>query len=304
LKVLIYALGGGWGHLTRAVALARALGSSAQVRVLANSPYISIVRKAMPELLIDPVRTREEAVLAIQARTDVLVVDTFPRGLGGELATVLPGLAATKVLIHRVINPDYAAKVGLGAFVAENYDCIFCPGERGVLSDLPQAFFTTPWLVRQPVHVDTDGVQVVVCAAGNAEEMPWYGEAAALLSRIVRVRCIAPDLPPGCPPEIWVRYWPLIDWIASARAVIGGAGYNTVNECVALAVPLIARPWPRKYDDQRRRAGQHAGIKVVRTPLEACDAARVALSGPLAERPPFRNGATDAAAWILARNPS
>ena len=41
-RFLIYALGGGWGHLTRAVALANALPFG-QTRILTNSPYASLV---------------------------------------------------------------------------------------------------------------------------------------------------------------------------------------------------------------------------------------------------------------------
>ena len=44
---LIYALGGGWGHLTRAVALASIAQRERPVRILTNSPYASIVAAAV-----------------------------------------------------------------------------------------------------------------------------------------------------------------------------------------------------------------------------------------------------------------
>ena len=305
MTILIYALGGGWGHVTRAAALSRAIGPAARVRILANSPYLQIVQAARsahtagetPELEIEAVTTREEAASRIsEEKPDVLVVDTFPRGLGGELAELLPSLRALKVLIHRDLRPEYVSWADLRAFVAARYDCVLCPGERGPLADLAQAFVTAPWLVRAPVTVKP-GVDVVVCAGGNAEEMPWYGEVAALLARDVSVRCLAPELPPGCPPELWIRYWPSIDWIASAGAVVGGAGYNTVNECLALSVPLIARPWPRKYDRQRLRAEQCPNATIVETPDEAARAALDALARPRIP-PAFTNGADEAAQWI------
>jgi hypothetical protein len=292
LNILIYGLGGGWGHITRAAALARAIGPKAQVRIVANSPYLSIVQAAMPELGI------EAAPGITGKKPDVLVVDTFPRGLTGELAQLLPSLRALKVLIHRDIKPEYVSWAGLRTFVAGCYDCVLCPGERGPLADLPQAHFTPPWLVRPPVEIKP-GVDVIVCAGGNAAEMPWHGEVAALLARDADVRCLAPELPPGCPPELWIRYWPSIDWIASARAVVGGAGYNTVNECLALSVPLIARPWPRKYDRQRLRAEQCPNVTIVETPDEAARAALDALARPHVPPPVFRNGAIESAERIL-----
>src|SRR5579871_6283318 len=95
---LIYALGGGFGHLTRASALARAAVPDTIVRILTNSPYASCVQRAMPELdiaVIDPEMSvaagRSEAVRQIEsAAPDCLIVDAFPRGLGGELAEYIP----------------------------------------------------------------------------------------------------------------------------------------------------------------------------------------------------------------------
>jgi UDP:flavonoid glycosyltransferase YjiC (YdhE family) len=290
LNILIYALGGGWGHVTRAAGLARALGPAARVRILANSPYLDIVKAAMPELGIEEVST-------VQEDPDVLVVDTFPRGLVGELANLLPSLRAWKVLIHRDLKPEYVSWAGLRTFVGDHYDCVLCPGERGALADLPHARFTAPWLVRPPVAVQP-GVDVVVCAGGNAGEMPWYGEVAARLARDVSVRCLAPEIPPGCPPELWIRYWPSIDWIAGAGVVVGGGGYNTVNECRALAVPLVVRPWPRKYDRQRLRAKRCPNATIVDTPEEGARAALEALARPRIPPPNFKNGAEEAARWI------
>jgi hypothetical protein len=298
LNILIYALGAGWGHVTRAAALSRAIGPAARVRILANSPYLRIVRAAAPDLEIEPVFTREEAAARIvEDQPDVLVVDTFPRGLGGELASLLPSLPALKVLVHRDLRPEYVSWGDLRTFVAAHYDCVLCPGEKGPLADLTQAFFTAPWLARPPLAV-SPRVDVVVSAGGTVEELLWYGEVAALLARDVSVRCLAPELPPGCPPELWIRYWPSIDWIASAGAVVGGAGYNTVNECRALGVSLIARPCPRKYDRQHLRAKQCPNATIVETPDEAARAALEALARPRIPVPVFTNGANDAAVRI------
>jgi len=36
-----------------------------------------------------------------------------------------------------------------------------------------------------------------------------------------------------------------MDLFGCASAIVGGAGYNTVAECLAWEVPLVARAWPR-----------------------------------------------------------
>lgn len=297
MNILIYALGGGWGHITRAAALARAL-TFTRVRILANSPYLPIVKTAMPELWLEAVSTYQEMVTRIEAmQPDVLIVDTFPRGLGGELADVLRSLPAWKILIHRDLKPEYVRWANLRRFVAAHYDLVLCPGESGPLANLDAAQFTAPWLIRPPVAVEP-AIDVVVCASGNAVESAWYGAVAARLSPHCGLRCLAAELPEACPPELWMRYWPSLDWIAAARVVVGGAGYNTVNECLALSVPLIAHPWPRKYDRQQRRAEECPNVTIVGTPEEAAGAVLEALARHSKARHAFKNGAEEAAESI------
>jgi hypothetical protein len=321
---LIYALGGGWGHLTRAAALARAAAAGRRVRILTNSPYAAQVHHAMPALdlvAIDPALsaadTRLETVRHIRAASPAcLIVDTFPRGLGGELAGVLPSLAPCKVLVHRDLDPRYVAEAGLRAFVASAYDLILIPGEGegGAFGDLPASVVTAPWLIRSPSGLPPrqPGGQlcIMVCASGRDEELAWYGAVVAQLlsiSKAAIVRCVAASCPPECPRECWVAHWPAADLYAQADVVVGGAGYNTVHECLAYGIPLIARPWPRMYDRQGLRAQQAAqrgSVTIVERPEEAALAAIRQLN--IARQPPAKycNGADEAVGLILGATQS
>jgi predicted glycosyltransferase len=310
MPALLYALGGGWGHLTRAVALARAsLARGITLRILTNSPYAPRIASAVPDLPLITLRAdlpadqaRQETLRVIrEAAPDCLIVDTFPRGLGGELATTIEKLAPKRVLIHRDLNPRYVSAMNLHDFVRRHYDLILIPGEDEgrAFADHPAARLTTPWLIpasREPVAPDG----ILVCAAGDARELSWYGKVASLL----RARCIAPICPPGCPPELWIDHWPAVDLIASAGAVVGGAGYNTIQECLAYQVPFVTRPWPRQYDRQwlrARRAAKRGRVIVVRDPEEATSAAREQLRTARPMNPvKLQNGAEEAAA-ILCR---
>ena len=157
---LIYALGGGWGHLTRAIALARAAATDTRVRIVSNSPYARIAAASLPGLEITildadaPAEQTRAAVLAqiAEARPTCLIVDTFPRGIGGELAGPLGKLDARKVLVHRDLNPRYVESAHLREFVASQYDLVVVPGagEGSEFGDLPAAVVTDPWLVRTP----------------------------------------------------------------------------------------------------------------------------------------------------------
>jgi hypothetical protein len=297
---LIYALGGGWGHLTRAAALARAASSRYPVRILTNSPYAAQV----PGLDVVVVESPESAVAQIErSKPAALIVDTFPRGITGELAAILPSLKAARVLVHRDLNPRYVSAFSLPDFVASNYDLVLIPG-AGEGSEFPGQV-TAPWLVRSSDELRTANAhgRTFVCASGNAEELAWYG---AVTTRLPDALCIAPICPLGCPPERWIRHWPAIDLFPGASVIVGGAGYNTVHEALACRVPLVARPWPRKYDRQSCRAVRAAlqgEVTVAATPDEAVSEAehfRTAAPCPAS----YPNGAHDAVSLIASCVPT
>jgi len=291
--LLIYALGGGWGHLTRAVALAHACKDD-RVRILTNSPYANHLCRAEPCLDIRIVSTREEVVAEITSSDpECLIVDTFPRGIVGELVDY----SGVRVLVQRELTPEYIAAADLPAFTNSHYGLVLTPGD--VISELRDP----PWLVHSPGNLSPaqardllrlDGPCILVCAAGNAAEQAWYGAVTAHLGK--QARCIAPECPPSCPRECWVQYWPAMDLFVAAEVVVGGAGYNTIHECLACGVPLVARPWPRKYDRQllrAQRAAQFGRVAIVQEPEEA---ASMALGMVGTERVPvaFQNGVDDA----------
>ena len=289
---IVYALGGGWGHLTRAAALTRY--AAHPVRILTNSPYASRfsgLNMVSIDAALDFGNTRRVVLREIEhAQPSLLIVDTFPRGLGGELENY----NGRRVLIQRDLDERFEKRTR--QYVSDHYGLVVNPGEGPVY---PQSVLTAPWFLRNTFPPCTRA-GVLIVAGGNKEEQSWYGEVAAALD--CPFRCVAPELPPGCPPEHWVRHWPAIDLIAQARLVIGGAGYNTVHECAALNVPLIAKPWPRKYDRQWLRA-RRADVSV-NTATEAVAAVHDFLHR---EPPPpvfqFENGAAQAAQLLLLHFP-
>lgn len=291
---LIYALGGGWGHLNRAIALGRQAATHHQVRILTNSPYAHWIETQLPQVDFAPsvlqnlslqilpaasfTETRHQVQATLQLPNyDCLIVDTFPRGLGGELVDCFPQLTSIpKVLIHRDIDPAYVQTKQVGRFVERYYDTILIPGEGKDVpfANFPQAIHTAPWLMfnaheLSPV-IQPDHLTVVVVAAGNLEEMAFWGELMAQLQvtfPAVTCRCLAHTCPPGCSPGNWTQQWPGMPILQQADVVLGGAGYNTVFECQALGKPLITFAWPRQYDRQRHRGQQWASL--VKTTQEA-----------------------------------
>lgn len=295
---LIYSLGGGWGHLTRALSLGRIAATKRKVRILTNSPYAVYMPAEGCEIqaiAADAGFTETcERVRDILLKTDYscLIVDTFPRGLGGELVDILPRLQnIPRILIHRDINPNYVRTKKLRSFVAQNFDSVIVPGEGEdlPLSDLPMVRHTAPWLIRNAdelsdtvkmraialgrgtaklehrksllMKVDESVKMILVCAAGNESELSFFGQLAMQLNKAFStsaVRILAPSCPVGCSPALWISHTPGIECLAAADVVVGGAGYNTVYECAAVGVPLVAFAFKRLYDQQDRRASKSA----------------------------------------------
>ena len=280
---LIYALGGGLGHLHRAITLARAARKAAHsCCILTNSPYAHLLplteqlAKTDQVIRIDPTLDRDgvkERIATVIEETDfdVFVVDTFPRGLGGELFELLPGISVPKVLIHRDLNPQYVEQLQLSDFIA-NYDKIILPGENAAYANAPQSEKTAPWLLadadeilspneaRHKLRAAQNTLPIIaVIDSGKTDELVETTRIAAILDerfgheaciRYIRPRDLAPNIDGA---HRTLALWPLLPTYSAVSLVVGAGGYNTVQECRATATPLIAMPRKRMYDRQLRR---------------------------------------------------
>lgn len=89
-EVLVYALGGGLGHLSRARRVVRALGMADRAVLLTSSPHVDDPRVTggLPVVRVDPALERDPSAVRalIVARSPAtLIVDAFPLGILGEL---------------------------------------------------------------------------------------------------------------------------------------------------------------------------------------------------------------------------
>ncbi|MEM7552790.1 MAG: glycosyltransferase [Cyanobacteria bacterium P01_A01_bin.84] len=287
MRCLIYALGSGWGHLNRALSLGRVIAKKGKVIIITSSPYSHLVNTEGCYLKRIPQHqnfqetyqlVRDIIIQDFQTSSEYkcLIVDTFPRGLGGELADILPTIQnIPKILIHRDINPRYVAAKNLRNFVTKHYDGIIIPGEGNnlPLSDLSKVKHTHPWLIRHYwelesiiatpkniLKVDASVTTILVCAGGKLSELSFFSELTQKLHQVFpecAVRILAATLPIGCCSSLWISHHPGIECIAAADIVIGGGGYNTVYECAAVNVPLIAIAFERVYDLQNERAAKN-----------------------------------------------
>jgi hypothetical protein len=275
--------------LNRALALGRIAAAQRNVSIITNSPYAHHISNegciihSIPDNNDFSATCQQVREIILNTKCDHLIIDTFPRGLGGELADILPQLHSTpQILIHRDINPDYVTAKNLRSFVAEHYDKVIVPGEGEdlPLADLPNVQHTAPWLIRnawelpdriavrsQILKVDPSIKTILVCAAGNASELALFAQLTRSLHEYFpecAVRILAANCPADCPEALWISHHPGIECIAAADIVVGGAGYNTIYECAALGVPLVAFAFKRLYDRQAKRANKAYRVRNIK----------------------------------------
>jgi len=288
-----YALGGGMGHLARTLSLIAALrrhpsGDTVSVHLLTNSPFAAggdwhTILGGDDQLTripahLDAESTRRmvgEVLSAEQSwfQHPLLLVDTFPRGLGGELADVVSDWPGHRVLVHRDLSPEYLDWAdGLERQVRE-FSLVLVPGEPAVFDGLPQARKTAPWLwnlpldcndrsaARRRLHLSGEKRPVVLVAGtGNREDIDHFaGVADALEQELGRDARIVFASLPGVPlgrvsrDVSEIRLWPLVDVLSGVDVLVAAGGYNTVQEARGFGCPLVGWPRERRYDRQDRR---------------------------------------------------
>jgi hypothetical protein len=307
---LVYALGGGLGHATRGLSLARAAARRGhRVHVLVNATRfpLAAVRDAGVTLeRVEGGRPEVERALSrlLEERFDAWVVDAFPRGLAGELAPRFSDLPGARAWIHRDLAPAYAQRPEV-LEAARGYPLVLVPGdeEEAPLAAVVGARRTAPWLVRDRAELCPpeearrrlgvpEGQRVVaVSGAGtDAEAAEMANLASALEAALgpdVAVRAVRPD----------GAHWPLLELLPGVDVLVGAGGYHTVQEARATGTPLVALARERLYDRQRKRLKSD---EYADGPEEVLRKVRALLGSgtPRGPAPEYVNGAHQAVRWI------
>ncbi|MEL6342835.1 MAG: hypothetical protein AAFV53_06855, partial [Myxococcota bacterium] len=252
---LIYALGGGMGHLTRALNLAAILGP---VRILHQAPY-------EPPSPMSGVLTRlPEGASAAWVRqwlsahpAERLIVDTFPGGVAHEIDDATLGGFSQTVLVQRHLKRgtyvDYAR-------LADRFDVRWLPYPPDACAwegDV-EGIFVGP-LVRRLERAP--GPRASVAVIGDPNRLP------------LRWRAMMPT-----DTVYWEGHFTRLP--AAERFVCVGAGHNLSWELWTAKVAAAHLPLPRRYDDQHRRAERIVFQTQGRPPDPVGRAGRVPFASP------------------------
>ncbi|MEO1234096.1 MAG: hypothetical protein AAFZ18_34900 [Myxococcota bacterium] len=246
-RIYLHALGGGHGHLRRALGLSRALRAR-NAEVLVGVPADHPGRAALRSAGIPTLGLTRAAPRPTRARIgprDAFVVDALPRGVVGELEDLDTG-SCPRVLIRRLLrNPAGTEKYSRVIDVE--------PVEKG------RGFGPVIAPSLQPAAAE------VILVGGDPALDAFLRRLAARLHRAgveASLHCRRRGLGGTSPLEpVGLR---------GARCVVGAAGYHLVHEARAVGVHHLALPRPRRFDDQHTRARAFA-----RTPSSPEDLLRV-----------------------------
>lgn len=274
--ILVYAEGGGLGHLTRVQALLHTLGLREPVTVITSSPAGADPRiigrcdvLAVPFSRDDRAARRAwlaRAVSELAPRS--IIVDAFPAGLAGELDAAVVGEVpcdhVARLLrwdVYRRLVPAEPVRFRR-THVLEDLDPAHAAHLAATSGALLPLELVDPPDDAPPVRWPGAGdgrPRWLVAHSGPAAEVD---ELVAYASELASVEQVVPDLvvaaPVGAAPRqtadrrVVDRYpaWPLF---GMADRVITAAGFNVVRQLADHRDHVVV-PMPRRFDDQFERA--------------------------------------------------
>lgn len=260
-------------------------------RLLVNTPWTRTLRQAVDDDRVEilalppetsPAEARRWVLDVVESyQPNLLVVDTFPRGVGGEFKDFLAEWrGGFRVWTHRGLPERYVREFDLESWVDAAFDLILAPEGRawpGGARRVP-CVETAPWMVRGLDELWTpeaaarrlgcepdERCELYVGTGTSAECADWIDRFRRALGawrpgdRPLRLalplEVPAPlDLPTSC----IVRHSPLVELFPAVGRIVGNAGFHLVHEARWLGIPATWIARPRRYDDQQRRLDELA----------------------------------------------
>ena len=191
---LHYALGGGLGHIVRQLAIANSVqkqvAGKSKSTIVTTSEFAPLIAQLVAHQDHDHIQfellppnclpTESEHLLSklIDSKPFAcLVVDVFPRGLGGELVNCFAKqLNLPKVLVARNLPSAYLHQYQVESFVENNYQRVFRIEPEAPFENLPQSQLTCPVVSQSattsptPATTRDDERRVLVIGSGTQAE--------------------------------------------------------------------------------------------------------------------------------------
>lgn len=264
-RLVYYALGGGLGHLTRTRAIIEALLQRLplDISLITNCRHYSLVfnnHKLTIAYVANQTELSIQLTKILASPFDLLIVDTFPRGLMGELTTYLKNVSVPRILIQRYLNEHYLTKFQVADFVEAHYSLalrLYDNLPRQALSsqtiDLSAPIVLEPTTANLPRLLlfsnETTKPRLLMVDFGATAEQYWQAIPPTFAAKFVTV---TQDRLNASVDRL--VYYPVGELLAQADIIVGASGYNLFYEVQTQGLPAIFLPQPQTYDDQYQRA--------------------------------------------------
>ncbi len=260
--ILYYAVGGGLGHLSRARKVLDKLKITNFMVItgIQNNPVFDPSRSILIEN--KDTNTLQSELRFWTNKASILIVDTFPNGVLGELSN--QELSIPIWYIARSLDMhSYGSKLQPAPL-----DRTF------VMETLPplQAAFVQKYskkietMALQPLKNPKDSAFTskqpfwLVHHSGPIEEVMSlyaYAKDIAVVEKknpkiVINTQCAADLL--HAVPAVITHFFPIHQLLVSAEKIITACGFNTMSETEPFAYKHHFLPFERKYDDQFTRA--------------------------------------------------
>jgi hypothetical protein len=287
-NVLIYAPGGGLGHFTRSFALATALRSS-NVTLLVSSMPDSFIHHYGTHIHQIPLAAQNDKPefrkwfthVLFTCKSDVIIIDTFPAGVIGELNEVDLSTLYT-VLIGRNLkvdaykrNTDQIRNRINQIYLVERVFDHYLQYLKNLCSDISGLTIDDPFerWDKDPVFIRTinqcSGEKWLLVHSGTQDECETLYDYAQKIASIHSVNpffflCGNFSRSAVNPSKTIFQMYPVCQYYSLFDRVITGAGFNSVRQVKKHARVYNFYPFERLYDDQyaRIRNIDTTGIKV------------------------------------------
>gem|GEM_PF-838366 len=336
-RILFYAMGSGLGHLTRTHSLVRKLKTlfKGELAVLTNSSYSQLFDfspfrlKCIDTSCAGGPSVKETVESFVKDfKPDILVVDTFPRGLAGELVHFLPELSAKKVLIERFLKEDYIRRFSVSDFIENNFDYVISvePVKQHDPEKVPTSL-ACPVLQRDcdelPSRESARGQiglagqnRLILCVIERMQrkDASLYTLLCKVFSLIkprgfelrfasINKAAEEEDDEDRRRNPLFISHFPLVELLPAVDILIGPSGYNLYHESKSLSIASLYLPQKMMYDDQIRRAAGE-GISSPDALLERLSALIDKVRNAKEKKIDYVNEASRAASLIVDLLPS
>ncbi len=279
---VFYCPGGGYGHVTRAIALSETLGLAAdQCCLITQNPFVEQpqIRNRFHCIQIPDKLIQDPKQLAIWlddtlAHLDAhrFLIDAFPFGPIGELhfSKRLPSIPLS--YIARALNwAAYRAFTASPPFAFElTYQIENLEGEHLAFIKQYSRQITQQELLYPippiPHHYATDLARIkatgqpiwLIAHSGQAAEqtelVTYALERARLDKTMPALILVSPQRPPNLDSTVihWSLY-PARSLFHEVEKIFTAGGFNSLAESKAFASKRHSLPFPRRYDNQARR---------------------------------------------------